>query len=51
MTSIALTAGGAAGRSAKLAALPAGILIRVLLMVVPIPAALLDVFFIVNIMI
>ncbi|HEV2569783.1 flagellar biosynthesis protein FlhA [Sphingomonas sp.] len=34
----------------RLAALPAGILILVLLMVVPIPAGLLDLFFIINIM-
>jgi flagellar biosynthesis protein FlhA len=50
VASIALNA-GTAGRAGKLAALPAGILILVLLMVVPIPAGLLDLFFIVNIMI
>lgn len=51
MASIALNAGAAGAKAGKLAALPAGILILVLLMVVPIPAALLDVFFILNIMI
>lgn len=50
MASIALTP-AAAGKAGKLAALPAGILILVLVMVVPIPAGLLDVFFIMNIMI
>jgi flagellar biosynthesis protein FlhA len=50
VAAIALSS-AAAGRSAKLAALPAGILILVLLMVVPIPAGLLDVFFILNIMV
>jgi flagellar biosynthesis protein FlhA len=50
VASIALTP-AAAGKAGRLAALPAGILILVLLMVVPIPAGLLDVFFIVNIMI
>jgi len=40
-----------AGKSLRLAALPAGILILVLLMVVPIPPTLLDIFFIMNIMI
>ena len=50
MASIALTP-AAAGRAGKLAALPAGILVLVLLMVVPIPAGLLDLFFIMNIMI
>ncbi|GAO39777.1 flagellar biosynthesis protein FlhA [Sphingomonas changbaiensis NBRC 104936] len=50
MASLALTP-AAAGKAGRLAALPAGILILVLLMVVPIPAALLDVFFIMNIMI
>jgi flagellar biosynthesis protein FlhA len=47
----AIALGAAAGRGFKLGALPAGILILVLLMVVPIPAGLLDVFFILNIMI
>jgi flagellar biosynthesis protein FlhA len=37
-------------KAGRLAALPAGILILVLLMVVPIPAGLLDLFFIINIM-
>lgn len=50
MTTLAL-APAAAGRAGRLAALPAGILLLVLLMVVPIPAGLLDLFFIVNIMI
>lgn len=50
MASIALSP-AAVGKAGKLAALPAGILLLVLLMVVPIPAALLDVFFIMNIMI
>ena len=50
MAAIALSTAGAA-RAGKLAALPAGILILVLLMVVPIPAGLLDVFFILNIMV
>ena len=50
MASIALNS-ATAGKAGKLAALPAGILILVLLMVVPIPAALLDVFFILNIMV
>jgi flagellar biosynthesis protein FlhA len=50
VASIALTP-AMAGRASRLAALPAGILILILLMVVPIPAALLDVFFIMNIMI
>jgi flagellar biosynthesis protein FlhA len=38
-------------RSGRMAALPGAILLVVLLMVVPIPAAMLDVFFILNIMI
>lgn len=50
MTTLALTP-AAAGRAGRLAALPVGILLLVLLMVVPIPAGLLDLFFIVNIMI
>ena len=37
------------GNSARLAALPVGILLLVMLMVVPIPAAMLDIFFIANI--
>ncbi|MFD1610246.1 flagellar biosynthesis protein FlhA [Sphingomonas tabacisoli] len=49
MASLALTP-AAAGKAGRLAALPAGILILVLLMVVPIPAGLLDVFFVMNIM-
>ena len=40
-----------AGKSFRLAALPIGILMLVLLMVVPIPASLLDIFFVLNIMI
>jgi flagellar biosynthesis protein FlhA len=39
------------GKASRLAALPAGILLLVTLMVVPIPASLLDLFFIANIMI
>ncbi|NJC34754.1 flagellar biosynthesis protein FlhA [Sphingomonas jejuensis] len=50
MATLALTP-AAAGRGARLAALPAGILLLVLLMVVPIPAMLLDVFFVANIMV
>ena len=50
MAALALTP-AATAKAGKLAALPAGILILVLLMVVPIPAGLLDVFFILNIMI
>ena len=38
------------GTASRVAALPVGILMLVLLMVVPIPAGLLDVFFILNIM-
>jgi len=49
VASLALTP-AAAGKAGRLAALPAGILILVLLMVVPIPAGLLDVFFVMNIM-
>ena len=49
MASLALSSAGAA-KAGRLSALPAGILILVLLMVVPIPAGLLDVFFILNIM-
>jgi flagellar biosynthesis protein FlhA len=49
VASIALSPAGAA-KIGRLSALPAGILILVLLMVVPIPAGLLDVFFILNIM-
>ncbi|WP_414899981.1 flagellar biosynthesis protein FlhA [Sphingomonas flavalba] len=37
------------GNGARLAALPVGILMLVMLMVVPIPAAMLDIFFIANI--
>lgn len=50
MASLTLTP-ALAGRAGRVAALPAGILLLVLLMVVPIPAALLDLFFILNIMI
>jgi flagellar biosynthesis protein FlhA len=50
MASLAI-AQATAGKSFRLAALPAGILMLVLLMVVPIPAGMLDVFFILNIMI
>jgi flagellar biosynthesis protein FlhA len=50
VTSLALTP-AMAGRAGRLAALPAGILLLVLLMVVPIPAGLLDLFFILNIMV
>jgi flagellar biosynthesis protein FlhA len=51
VTTIALSPVAMAGRAGRLAALPAGILLLVLLMVVPIPAGLLDLFFIANIMI
>jgi flagellar biosynthesis protein FlhA len=50
VASLALTP-AATFKMGRLAALPAGILILVLLMVVPIPAGLLDVFFVMNIMI
>jgi flagellar biosynthesis protein FlhA len=44
-------AGSKLARSTRMAALPGAILLVVLLMVVPIPAAMLDVFFVLNIMI
>ena len=54
MTALALggkrSIGGHLGNASRLAALPAGILLLVMLMVVPIPAAMLDLFFIANIM-
>lgn len=48
MASFTLTKSGATGL-ARTAALPGAILLLVLLMVVPIPAAMLDIFFIMNI--
>ncbi len=50
MAALALNAGSAV-RASRMAALPAGILLLVVLMVVPIPATLLDMFFIANIMV
>jgi flagellar biosynthesis protein FlhA len=50
VAAIALSPAGAA-KLGRLSALPVGILILVLLMVVPIPAGLLDIFFILNIMV